>query len=119
MAAQSVLLAGAISGIPDPASAKKASMTHFGECIRFSLVNRRSKPTEGEREDPLVGTETGSRGSLRRNDGCQTTAPDNVPWLAGRQDREGSCFGAANAKFFGPRFRSANRLRHPDRLQDN
>jgi len=94
-------------------------MTHFGECIRFSLVNRRSKPTEGEREDPLVGTETGSRGSLRRNDGCQTTAPDNVPWLAGRQDREGSCFGAANAKFFGPRFRSANRLRHPDRLQDN
>jgi hypothetical protein len=66
-------------------------MTHFGECIRCSLVNRRSKPTEGQREDPVAGTETGSRGSLCRNDGCQTTAPDNVPWLAGRQDREGSC----------------------------
>jgi hypothetical protein len=74
MAAQSVLLAQAISGIPDPASAKKASMTHFGECIRFSLVNRRSKPTEAQREDPLSGTETGSRGSLRRNNGCQTCA---------------------------------------------
>jgi hypothetical protein len=37
---------------------KKASMTHFGECIRFSLVNRRLKPTEGQREDPVAGIET-------------------------------------------------------------
>jgi hypothetical protein len=105
MAGQSVLLALELfRAFRIQLQRKKASMMHFGECIRFTLVNRRPKPTEGQREDPVAGTETGSRGSLRRNDGCQTTAPDNVPWLAERQDREGSCFRAANAKFFGHDF---------------
>jgi hypothetical protein len=69
MPVEPVLLAQAILGIPDPPSVEKGIDDALRRMHPLFTINHRFKPTEGQREDPVAGTEAGSRGSLRRNDG--------------------------------------------------